>query len=139
MSKVERTVALSAPAAEVWGLIGGFDSLPAWHPGAAACTLHDVDGETRRVIELKGAGGATITERLVDLDDAGMSCTYAIIESPLPVADYESTIVVRTAGGGCEVHWSSTFEPAGAPAETAEAAVAGIYDAGLGALKERFG
>lgn len=139
MSEVERSVSLSAPAGEVWGLIGGFDSLPAWHPGSAACTLRDVAGETHRVVELAGGGGATLTERLVALDDDAMTCTYAIVDGPLPVTGYESTLTVRPAGAGCEVRWSGRFEPAGVPAEKAEAIVAGIYDAGLGALRERFG
>ena len=128
---------LAAPAAEVWSLIGGFDDVPNWHPGAAASTLQDVAGETRRVITLNGGG--TIVERLVSHEDRGMSCTYAIVESPLPVTGYEATLSVTPVDGGCEVHWAGRFEPAGVPAAKAEEIVAGIYDGGLEALRKRFG
>lgn len=136
MSEVKRSLALNVPAAEVWKLIGGFGDIPDWHPAAASCTLHDERGETRRVISL--VGGGSITERLVAQDDAAMSCTYAIVESPLPVSEYQSTISVTPSSGGCEVQWSGRFEPAGVPATRAEEVVAGIYDAGLGALATRF-
>jgi hypothetical protein len=126
MSEVTRSVALAASATDVWSLIGGFNDLPDWHPGAAGSTLEEVGGETRRVIALKGGGA--ITERLITHDDATMSCTYAIVDSPLPVTGYQATLSVRAAGSGCEV-----------PAAKAEEIVAGIYDAGLGALKKRFG
>lgn len=136
MSEVKRSLVLEVPASEVWQLIGGFGDIPEWHPAAESCTLHDQAGETRRVISL--VGGGTITERLVAHDDAAMSCTYAIVESPLPVSDYRSTLSVVPSGNGCEVSWSGRFEPAGAPADKAERVVAGIYDAGLAALATRF-
>ena len=68
-----------------------------------------------------------------------MSCTYAIVDGPLPVTGYQSTRSVRPAGSGCEVPWSGTFETAGVPEDKAKEIVAGIYDAGLGTLVKRFG
>jgi hypothetical protein len=137
MSEVRRSAALAASAAEVWSLIGGFNDVPDWHPGAAGSRLEEVGGETRRVIALKGGG--TLVERLVAHDADAMSCTYAIVDGPLPVTGYQSTLSVRPAGSGCEVHWSGTFEPAGVAEDKAKEIVASIYDAGLGALVKRFG
>ena len=37
------------------------------------------------------------------------------------------------------VHWSSEFDPVGAPEAEVVAVVQGIYQAGFDALKERFG
>ena len=69
-------------------------------------------------------------------DDAGRSYTYAILESPLPVADYESTIRVLDEGGTV-IAWNGTFAAKGAPDADAVAVIAGIYDAGLASLAEK--
>ena len=69
-----------------------------------------------------------------------MSQSYSIVDGPLPVTDYHSTIKV-TAGddGTCTVDWTGQFNPDGADDETAKKIIAGIYTAGLSALKKRFG
>ena len=68
-------------------------------------------------------------------------CTCAlyateIVESPLPLAEYKSTVSVADAGGRAVVIWSSIFE---ATADGMPEAVAGIYQAGLDALAAKFG
>ena len=68
-----------------------------------------------------------------------MSYRYAIEQSPLPVADYRSTLSVAEAGGKARVTWSSSFRPRGASEQEAARVVTGVYDAGLEALRKRFG
>ena len=86
------------------------------------------DGKPLRTLSLKGGG--TIVEELMARDDAGRSYTYPILESPLPVADYKSTIRVLDEGGTV-IAWNGTFAAKGAPDADAVAVIAGIYDAGL--------
>lgn len=82
--------------------------------------------------------GETITERLEQASDVDRSYTYTLLESPLPVADYQATLSVSDAGTGrCLVPWSSRFRRNGIAAEQACEAVAGLYQAGLDALKAR--
>ena len=65
----------------------------------------------------------------------------------LPVTNYASTICVKDEGGKALVSWKGGFyrgypnnePPAGQDDEAANAAVSGIYQAGLDALAERFG
>ena len=69
-------------------------------------------------------------------DADSMSYQYRITESPLPVADYVSSIrVMAIDDSQSKVIWESTFMAAGATDEEAAGAIKGIYVAGLDALK----
>ena len=136
MLEVERTVALGANADDVWDLIGDFSDL-GWHPAAKATDLEDRDGVVHRTITLPD--DAVLVERLEDMDDAGRSYSYSIVEGPLPVAKYRSTLRVFAADSGCEVVWRSDFESAGVGDGEAQEIIGGIYDAGFAALSDRFG
>lgn len=128
MTTVEKSRRFDAPPEEVWARIGDFHGLHTWHP-AVENSAPKEDGAVR---ELSLAGGGTIVERL--LDQGERSYSYRILESPLPVADYESTISVREDGGGSVVDWRSQFEPDGATEQEASAVISGIYEAGFDSL-----
>lgn len=84
-------------------------------------------------------GGGTIVERLVTSDDNGHSYSYSIEDSPMPVANYTSELNVKDAGDGCEIEWSSNFEPIGAPESEAVKVIEGVYQAGMENLEKMFG
>ena len=65
--------------------------------------------------------------------------SYEIVEGPLPVEDYLSTLTVTPDGDGCRVSWSGRFRANGVPDEKACEIITGIYTAGLDALAKRFG
>ncbi len=137
MLEVEETIQLGAPAHDVWSVIGNFGGLADWHPTAVACVLSEQGADTIRTISIPGGG--TLVERLQAHDDDTMSQTYSIVDGPLPVANYVSTIrVLPETDTSCRVHWSGRFEASGAPDEVAQKVVRGIYTAGLSALGERF-
>lgn len=127
MKSTMRSRAFAATADEVWAAIGEFHALADWHPAVEKQTA---EGDVRR---LDLAGGGVIVERLLGQD--GASYAYEIVESPLPVASYRSVLAVAPAATGCVVVWSSTYEPT---ADAAGEVIAGIYEAGFGALAERF-
>jgi len=129
---VARSVTLKASPAEVWGLIGDFHGADTWHPMIAASQREAAGDEEFRVLTV--VNGAKVMEHLVD--KTGHSYTYSIVRSPLPVAHYEAKIEVSTAGAGTRVDWSGSFTPT---ADNAEEVIAGIYEAGLNALAEKFG
>ena len=85
--------------------------------------------------------GQTIRWRhsLEQLDDDGKLYSYSIISSPLPVANYKSTIRLEEGESGCVVTWESDFEPSGAPESDAVNAISGVYQAGFDNLKKMFG
>ena len=137
MARVAMTQKLSAGAEQVWGRIGGFGTLHDWHPAIEKTELEGSGvGATRNLFL---AGGGNVIERLDAEDSAGRSYTYSILDSPLPVANYQSTIkVVDNGDGSCTVDWSSNFDPDGAPEADAAGAVQGIFQAGFDALKGEF-
>jgi hypothetical protein len=129
-TSAKATSTLSADA--MWTKIGDFCGIAKWHPALEKCDL-SADGKTR-TLTLKGGG--TIVEDLVKWDAAGKSYTYAIVNSPLPVANYVSTITVSANGTGSALTWSGKYEAKGAPDAKAQEIVQGIYDSGLKALTQ---
>ncbi len=129
---LSESVDVAAPPADAWAAISDFCSIKDWHPVIAECEQFEQDGKTMRT--LTTGDGGQLLEELNDLDAAGTSMTYSIIESPLPIADYVSTIAVAQAGDGATITWSSTFNAAGVTDQEALELMTGIYRAGLDAL-----
>ena len=134
---LSENVDVAASPADAWDAISDFCSIKDWHPVIAECEQFDQDGKTMRT--LTTGDGGELLEELHELDDAGMSMTYSIIESPLPIADYVSTIAVTAAGDGATITWSSTFNAAGVSDDEALELMTGIYHAGLDSLKGQLG
>lgn len=134
---LSESVNVAASPADAWGAISDFCSIQDWHPIIAACEEFDDSGKTMRT--LTTGDGGQLLEELNDLDDAGRAMTYSIIESPLPIADYTSTMMVAEAGDGASITWSSSFNALGTSDEEALELMTGIYKAGLEALAEKLG
>lgn len=132
--ELKRSADIAAPPAKVWQTIGDFCGIGSWHPAIETCTPSETGGMKVRTLALKGGG--TIKEQQLTRDDKVMSYTYTILESPLPVSDYTSTLAVAPDGSGSKVTWSGTFNAKGAPASVATDAIQGIYESGLKALGE---
>ncbi|HKY78170.1 MAG TPA: SRPBCC family protein [Acidimicrobiia bacterium] len=133
--EVKQSVRLPAPVTEVWKRIGGFNALPDWHPMVQKSEL--AKGGAERKLTLPG--GATIVEKLESKDDKSYRYSYSITDSPLPVADYHSTIEVHQEGKESVVEWMGRFEPKGTSAEDAQKAIQDIYKAGMDNLQKMFG
>lgn len=129
-SSAKASSKLSADA--VWAKVGDFCGIAKWHPAVEKCNL-SADGKTR-TLSLKGGG--TIVEALVKWDAAGRSYTYSIVNSPLPVTNYVSTITVSADGAGSALTWTGKYDAKGAPDADAQKVIQGIYEAGLKALAE---
>jgi len=111
----------------LWEKIGDFLGLDKWVSGIPPMES-DNDGKVRRI----GSGDNAIVEELVDSGERSYS--YKIVQGPLPVKDYVSTLSVSPSGDGSLVEWKSTFEPDGVPTEQAVMIIQGIYSAGLANL-----
>lgn len=133
--EVSKSIDVAAPPAKVWQTIGDFCGIGDWHPAVEKCASAKKDGKSVRTLSLKGGG--TIVEEQLARDEGQMSYSYTILQSPLPVSDYESTIRVSPSGSGSKVSWNGTFKAKGAPDSVAEDAIGGIYDAGLKSIAEK--
>jgi uncharacterized protein YndB with AHSA1/START domain len=147
--KVVKTVQIAAPVDKVWAAVKDFDSLPKWHPGFSDDKLikgtNNQPGAQRK---LTIKDGPSFTEELLAFDEATHSYRYRIVDSPLPITNYVSHLSVKpTSNGGSRVTWSATFKrknPADNPPDAESDAgavklVSGVYDGGLGNLKQMLG
>jgi hypothetical protein len=135
MTKVTVATKVTAPAEEVWRLVGGWNALPDWHPAVETSAIEE-GGHKRR---LKLADGAEITEQLEKFDGEAKTYTYSIIASPLPLADYRSTITVRREGETSTIEWSTTFEPVGVPETELAKSLENFYQSGFDNLRKLLG
>jgi len=143
---VSKTITIDASAAKVWHAAKDFNALNTWHPAVATDEI--VEGKNNtvgavRLLTLKGGG--TIKEKLLAFDGAARSFKYAILEGVLPVSDYTSTFVVKSAGKNkSSVTWTGHFKrknvgdnPADSENDkTAVDTMGGVYQAGLDNLKK---
>lgn len=135
-AEVTETTPVTAKPAKVWATIGEFCGIGQWHPVVEKCELSKKGGKHIRTLSLKGGG--TIVEEELGRDEAGMSYSYAILESPLPVEKYVSTIKVEPSGSaGSKITWTGKFEPKGASEAKAKEVIDGIYVKGLAGIVDQ--
>jgi len=144
--QVVETVEIKAPLDKVWATVKNFDSLNKWHPGFSNDQL--VSGSNNSVgavRKLTIKDGPVITEKLLAFDDASHSFRYMIVDSPLPITHYVSTVAVRPGGAGTtKVTWRGTFKRKNTSDNPPEAEsdagvtklVQGVYRGGLDNLKK---
>ncbi|MGV0005839.1 MAG: SRPBCC family protein [Candidatus Porifericomitaceae bacterium WSBS_2022_MAG_OTU9] len=131
-------ISVNAHTDKVWGVIADYCAIEDWHPAVANC-MNDGGGNTPGATRILTLGdGGQIVEPLSKYSASNKSYTYSIISSPLPVANYISTITVEKNGvNGSTVTWEGNFESAnGSSDDEAKAVVSGIYTAGLKQIKQ---
>lgn len=135
---VKKGTVVDAPAADVWAYLRDYNAMEVWHP-AIVDSFMVGDGMTqgsRRVLIL--SGDARIVEELTAFNDQKMAYSYEIIDSPLPLANYKSTLSVETSRKNSKVVWQSTFDAKDISDQEAIDFVTGVYNAGLDAIKTHF-
>ena len=126
---------LEAPADAVWRLIAAFGDT-SWMPAGTRATVKGSGPGMTRAI---AAGpDRTIVERLESVDASARTLVYTIPENvPFPVTDYRATLRVLAAPAGCELEWSASFTPAGAPEADCARAIEGMYGLMIGWIGAR--
>ena len=125
---------LGSPDA-VWAAIGGFCAIGEWHPAIGSCRE---DGKTPTTRTLVTKDGAKFVELRTGHSDEKRQYAYTFVSSPVPVSQYLSTFrVTGKATGGSTIIWSSVYTPVPGKAEAAQAALTGIYESGLAAIKAK--
>jgi hypothetical protein len=138
MSNVSMKTTLNASADAVWTTVRDFGGVRKFVASLARCRVEGSGVGATRTVGFEGGGD--IVERLESLDDAKRTLTYSIVKGELPFENYLSTMAVRDLGRGrCELAWSSTFEPQGAPEADVKAMIEGVYSDGFAGLKKLHG
>lgn len=124
---------LAAPPAKAWDAIKDFGAWQTWHPVLASDEITKGKDHAKGAVRvLTTKDGGKITEELTSYSAAGMTYSYRILESPLPVKNYASTLKVTRTKTGSTVTWSSTFDAKdGTSDDDAKKAMTGVYRAGL--------
>ncbi|RKG88931.1 SRPBCC family protein [Corallococcus sp. CA049B] len=121
MAEAYASQLIQAPADVVWDRVGGFDSLPRWHPGVVSSerVTRPDSGPLRRFTT---RDGEVYLEARLAYDPNARSYAYEMVEGPLPVRDFVAKLRVTpvTATGQTFVEWHATFRLA--PGHEGEAA-----------------
>ena len=144
MARVYTSSVINASVGRVWDKVRDFNALPRWHPRIRDSRIEDAlpSDKVGCIRNFNLQNGDNIREQLLGLSDYDMFCTYAILESPMPLSDYIATLRLTpvTDGDRCFVEWSAEFSAD--PADE-DALVNGIgtdvFQAGFDALKRHFG
>ncbi len=130
---------VDAETAALWQRFGGWCAIAEWHPAVKKCEETKEGDDVFRTLTL-GDGGK-IKEKL--LDKTPTSYRYAIVESPLPVKNYEAQFsVVPDDDDEDEVNivWAATYDAAdGKEDKDARGAIDGVFKDGIASLKGKIG
>ncbi|KUF09837.1 SRPBCC family protein [Pseudoponticoccus marisrubri] len=140
MPRVYISSVIDAPAAKVWDRVRDFNALPRWHPRIRDSRIENGEPSDKVgcIRDFHLQNGDRIREQLLGLSDYDLFCTYAILESPMPLTDYVATLRLTpiTDGDRTFAEWTAEFDCA---EEDAEGLVTGIgtdvFQAGFAALQ----
>lgn len=134
MAHVKQTMTINAPADQVWATVRDFGRIDRYLDAVEEVETKGQGPGMTRTLTL--ADGGQVVEQLESLDDAQRKLRYSIVEGPLPVREYKSTMTVEDNGGGqARVTWATRFEPDGAPESEVKEMLQGLYKAGLQGLR----
>ncbi|EFL87829.1 SRPBCC family protein [Ahrensia sp. R2A130] len=144
MARVYISSVIEAPAAKVWERVRDFNGLPNWHPRIRDSRIEDAlpADKVGCIRNFNLQNGDNIREQLVGLSDYDLFCSYAILESPMPLTDYLATLRLTpiTDGERCFAEWSAEFECAASDqADLISGIGTNVFQGGFDALKRHFG
>ena len=123
----------------LWDRFGGWCAIADWHPAVKSCTESKEGDDTYRTLTLQDGG--VIKEKL--LDRSGASYRYAIVESPLPVKNYEAQFsIVPDDDDEDEINvvWAATYDAAdGKDDKDARKTIDGIFKDGIKNIEKMIG
>ena len=123
----------------LWAKFGGWCAIAEWHPAIKSCEESKEGDAEFRTLTLQDGG--KIKEKLLDKGNA--SYRYAIIESPLPVKNYEAQFTVTPDDDDLDevnIVWAATYDAADGK-EDAEArkTIDGIFKDGIESIESKLG
>jgi ribosome-associated toxin RatA of RatAB toxin-antitoxin module len=133
MTQVSSRIIIHTAAETAWQVISDFSAGCSYLVRVVACRVEGAGiGALRNLISVDGS---TIVERLVVLDQAAQTISYALL-SDTPFKNLLTTLSLEDLGRRwCEVTWSVSFEADGLPESEARDMLAGDLAANCSALK----
>jgi hypothetical protein len=123
----------------LWDRFGGWCAIAEWHPAVKSCTEGKEGDDTYRTLTLQDGG--VIKEKL--LDRSGVAYRYEIVESPLPVKNYEAQFSVVPDDDDLDevnIVWAATYDAAGGKDDKeARKTIDGIFKDGIASIQSKLG
>jgi hypothetical protein len=121
----------------LWVRFGDWCGIAEWHPAVRSCSSGKEGGALYRTLAL--TDGAKIKEKLLGVELG--TYRYSIVESPLPVKNYEAQFSIvpdKAHAGQVDIHWSATYDAADGKSDAdAQKAIDGIFKGGLASIKSK--
>jgi hypothetical protein len=142
MARVYVSSVIDAPAAKVWEKVRDFNALPRWHPRIRESRIENGEPPDKVgcVRDFRLQNGDRLREKLLGLSDYDMFCTYAILESPMPLTNYMATLRLTPISDGNRtfIEWTAEFDCAAeAAADLVDGIGSNVFQAGFDALKRQ--
>lgn len=134
-SSVRVVKQIKAPADAVWQTISAIGGVDQWLSMIASCRFEGSGPGARRICTT--ADGATLDERIEEIDPHNKIFRYSVPQPPLPFKNLLGRMqVIPTGDGETAVDWSATFEVE--PTQEAEISglLEGIYTEGIRGLEK---
>jgi uncharacterized protein YndB with AHSA1/START domain len=143
VARVYVSSVINAPAARVWERVRDFNALPRWHPRIRESRIENGEPADKVgcIRDFRLQNGDRIREKLLGLSDHDYFCTYAILESPMPLENYVATLRLTpvTDGDRTFVEWSADFDCApDAETDLVNGIGTNVFQGGFDALKRHF-
>ena len=143
MARVYVSSVINAPAARVWERVRDFNALPRWHPRIRESRIENGEPSDKVgcIRDFRLQNGDRIREKLLGLSDHDLFCTYAILESPMPIENYVATLRLTpvTDGEKSFIEWSADFDCApDKESELVNGIGTNVFQGGFDALKRHF-
>ena len=143
MARVYVSSVINAPAAKVWERVRDFNGMPRWHPAIRESRIENGEPSDKVgcVRDFHLQNGDRLREKLLGLSDYDMFCTYAILESPMPLQNYIATLRLTpiTDGDRTFAEWSAEFDSAPEVADDLVSGIGGnVFQGGFESLKRHF-
>jgi predicted enzyme related to lactoylglutathione lyase len=138
MPAISETVRIAKDASTLWGEIGRFGAVGAWHPMLANV---EADGERPGALRsAQGRDGQTQVERLVASAPDRRSYRYEMASTKMPVANYLAEFQVDDNGDNTStVRWRAELDTTSSDGAGTVAAIRAFFRAGLDNLAVLYG
>lgn len=137
------SINVNASPDATYAVVSKWDALESWCPAFVKTEIQSGGNDVGSVRAITLKDGPTFTEELLASDSAARTYRYKIIDSPLPIIEYVSTVKVIGAGNKSSIIWVASYKRRAedhSNTETNDQAmlnlVGGLYKACLGNAKK---
>lgn len=131
---VSKSIALQAPADQVWDFVSDFSGYASWQPHIEKVDLRP-DGD--RLVTF--TRGDSVLDRITAQDDDARSLTYGLVPGqPTPMTKLDATFTVTASGTGSEVEYAIEVDVPEEMSDLARGGIGSDVDGALSGLAAQF-